>query len=94
MGVIACAHGDHALRRLLWRQLRQFVAGATLLKGGSELQVFEFEKYLRTGDVGQGFGSNTGCAQHVAMEPLCSRKDVVVINHRDIVRQIMVSPGL
>jgi hypothetical protein len=52
LGVVAGRHRDDAPDAVL-RQVDQFVAGAALLEGGSELQVLELEENLRPHDFGK-----------------------------------------
>ena len=87
LGVIAGAHGDHAMSALVRGELRQLVAGAALFEGGGELQVLEFEEHLRPGDVGQGAGRHARRSQQVALQACGRSLDVVELNHGGIVRR-------
>ena len=85
LGVVARAHGNHAPGALLGVELRQLVAGAALLERGRELQVLEFQKHLRTGDVREGFRGHAGRAQQMALQALGGGLNVGEFNHGRIV---------
>ena len=57
-------------------QQREPVAGAALLEGRGELQVLELEEHLRTHDLRERLGFDTGGVQHLATQPFGRGLDV------------------
>jgi hypothetical protein len=49
-------------------QLHQFVAGPAFLEGSGELQIFEFQKYLRTSDVRKDSRCDEGRSQQLPLQ--------------------------
>ena len=89
--MVARAHGNHALGRLLRLELGEPVAGPALLERRGELQVFKLQKNLCASDVGQCFRSHARGLQDVPLKALRSGKNVGKLNHGAIVRSFQRS---